>query len=77
MRDVADGFFARDDERRDAFSPSVQRCALLGRVVVELALNLQRLGWLAPCDARDPDAIAAAILALGSAALTKNLRQAE
>jgi hypothetical protein len=40
-------------------------------ISVDGARALQLLGWLSPSDTRNPSALAAAILALGSAALTK------
>lgn len=54
-----------------------------GAVLVQLCIApkraqlLQRLGWLAPGDAGNPTAIAEAVLALGSAALTKGLSIAQ
>lgn len=58
-----------------------RRCE--GTILVQLDVSahgvqaLQRLGWLKPGDERNPSAIGAAILALGSVALTKGLRPAE
>jgi hypothetical protein len=46
-------------------------------ISVDGARALQLLGWLSPSDTRNPSALAAAILALGSAALTKGIRPAD